>query len=121
MWWKDPPGSENGWGVNIMHQGDTLFATWFTYDGAGKPLWFVMSSGARTGDRTYSGQIHRATGAAFSATPWNPALFTPTLVGSGTFDFADGSHGLFSYTVNGLSQAKPITRYVFSTPATRCQ
>jgi hypothetical protein len=120
MWWNSPPGSEGGWGVNITHQGDTLFATWFTYDTSGKPLWFVMSSGTKAGDRMYSGQIHRATGAPFGATPWNPALFTLTLVGTGTFNFANANNGLFSYTVNGQSQAKAITRYVFSTP-TLCQ
>jgi hypothetical protein len=27
MWWSSPAGSESGWGVNLAHQGDTLFAT----------------------------------------------------------------------------------------------
>jgi hypothetical protein len=26
-----PGGSESGWGVNLTHQGDTIFASWFTY------------------------------------------------------------------------------------------
>lgn len=33
-----PAGAESGWGVNFTHQGDTIFATWFTYDD-GTPLW----------------------------------------------------------------------------------
>ena len=36
-----PAGSESGWGINFTHQGDTIFATWFTYDLDGKPLWLV--------------------------------------------------------------------------------
>jgi len=24
-------------GINVTHQGDTIFATWFTYDAAGRP------------------------------------------------------------------------------------
>ncbi len=30
LWWNAPAGSESGWGINFAHQGDTLFATWFT-------------------------------------------------------------------------------------------
>ena len=35
LWWNSPAGSESGWGINITHQGDTLFVTWFTYDSGG--------------------------------------------------------------------------------------
>src|SRR6185436_19047761 len=41
MWWRSPAGSEPGWGVNIAHQGDVLFATWFTYAADGRGLWLV--------------------------------------------------------------------------------
>jgi hypothetical protein len=33
IWWN---ASESGWGINLAHQGDTVFASWFTYDTAGK-------------------------------------------------------------------------------------
>ncbi|TMG87516.1 MAG: hypothetical protein E6H78_01000, partial [Betaproteobacteria bacterium] len=36
LWWKSPAESESGWGINFAHQGDTIFATWFTYDLTGK-------------------------------------------------------------------------------------
>lgn len=32
LWWNSPAGSESGWGVNFAHQGDTIFASWFTYN-----------------------------------------------------------------------------------------
>ena len=32
LWWAAPTGSESGWGIYLAHQGDTIFATWFTYD-----------------------------------------------------------------------------------------
>ena len=32
LWWNAPPNSESGWGINLTHQGDVIFATWFTYD-----------------------------------------------------------------------------------------
>ena len=32
IWWNSPATSEDGWGINFAHQGDTIFASWFTYD-----------------------------------------------------------------------------------------
>jgi hypothetical protein len=41
-------------------------------------------------------------------------------VGSVTLTFADGNSAAFAYTVNGISQTKPITRQVFRPPGTVC-
>ncbi|HXZ47866.1 MAG TPA: hypothetical protein VEG27_02545 [Usitatibacter sp.] len=120
LWWHSPAGSESGWGVNITHQGAILFATWFTYDASGKGLWLVMSNGAQAGPASYSGTLYRTTGPAFSASPWNGSQVTATAVGTATFTFTDANNGMFAYTVNGVSQSKPITRQVFSTPTTVC-
>src|SRR5205814_2240827 len=38
LWWA-AGGVESGWGVNVTQQGETLFATWFTYGSDGAPLW----------------------------------------------------------------------------------
>jgi hypothetical protein len=121
LWWRDPPQSESGWGVNITHQGDILFATWFTYGADGRGMWLVMSNGAKTGPTTYSGTLFRTTGPAFNANPWNPANVTVTPVGAATFSFTDANNGTFAYTVDNVSQSKPITRQVYSTPATVCR
>src|SRR4029450_3784181 len=40
-------------------------------------------------------------------------------VGSGTLAFSDANNGTFSYTVNGISQTKSITRQVFG-PVPTC-
>lgn len=121
LWWRSPANSESGWGVNITHQGDILFATWFTYGADGKGMWLVMSEGRLTAPSTYSGALFRTTGPAFNANPWNPASVSVTPVGTGTFTFSDTNNGTFSYTVNGVSQSKAITRQVYSTPATVCR
>ena len=120
LWWNAPAGSENGWGVNITHQGNILFATWFTYDANGKGLWLAMSNGARTAPGTYSGTLYRTTGPAFNANPWNPAQVTFSAVGEATFTFSDAGNGTFAYTFGGVSQSKPITRQVYASPATVC-
>lgn len=122
LWWRAPAGSESGWGVNLTHQGNIIFATWFTYDANGKGLWLVMPDGERVGSTgTFTGALYRTTGPAFNASPWNPAQVAATQVGTATFAFDDANSGTFSYTVNGVTQSKPITRQVFGTPATVCQ
>jgi hypothetical protein len=120
LWWNAPPGSESGWGLNITHQGDTLFVTWFTYDLDSTPLW-LSATAPKTGPGVYSGTLYRTTGPAFSATPWNPAGVTLAPVGTLTLTFADGNNAAFAYTVNGISQAKSITRQVFQPPGTVCR
>ena len=118
-------GSEAGWGINITHQGDILFATWFTYQpGSGstnKGLWLVMSNGNKTAPGVYSGALQTTTGPAFSATPFNPNSVVRTTVGNGTFTFTDANNGTFNYTVNGITQSKPIARYIYASPSTVCQ
>jgi serine protease len=128
LWWRSPAESESGWGLNITHQGDILFATWFTYEAGGsaaapaKGMWLVMSNGNRTSAGVYTGTLYRTTGPAFSAVPFTP--ITPsnyTIVGSLTLTFTDANTGTMSTTVNGISQAKPITRLIYSSPTTVCQ
>ncbi len=119
LWWADPPLSENGWGVNVVHQGDILFATWFTYDADG-PMWLVMSNGAKAGPGRYAGVLYRTRGPAFDSVPFDPARVGREEVGSATFQFSDENHGTFSYVVGGTAQTKAITRQVYSNPVTRC-
>ena len=40
LWWNP---AESGWGINLAHQGDILFATWFTYRAGGRGQWLVAS------------------------------------------------------------------------------
>ena len=117
LWWKSPAGSESGWGINFAHQGDVIFATWFTYDLNGKAWWLSMTAN-KTAESTYTGTLIQTHGPAFNAVPFSPAAVTATAVGSGTLTFSDGNTGNFTYTVNGISQTKAITRQVFATPPT---
>jgi hypothetical protein len=112
LWWNAPAGSESGWGINLTHQGGTIFVTWFTYDLAGKDWWLAMST-RRTATNTFSGILYQTRGPAFDAVPFNPANVTVIPVGFGTLTFIDTDNGTFEYTVNGVSQSKAITREVF--------
>ena len=104
---------ESGWGVNVAHQGDILFITWFTYDTDGSQMWLVGPEVRRASGNTYSGTLYRTTGPAFDRVPFNRAGVGVTPVGVATFTFDDPNNGTFAYTVNEESQSKPITRQVF--------
>ena len=120
LWWASPAGSESGWGVNLTHQGDVIFATWFTYDANGNPLW-LSGPATKTGPGVYAGTLAQTTGPAFNAVPFDPTRVIEAPVGAYTLTFSDGANGTFAYTVNGVSQVKAITREVFVTPGTVCQ
>jgi DNA-binding beta-propeller fold protein YncE len=121
LWWKSPAGSESGWGLNVAHQGNILFVTWFTYGADGRGIWFAASRVERAGEGVYHGTLYRTTGPPIGTSPWDRSRVVPTAVGSVTLSFSDASHGTFAYTVDGASGSKPITRQVFAAPATVCR
>jgi hypothetical protein len=128
LWWAAPADSESGWGVNLTHQGTVIFATWFTYDIDGTPMWLsaqLDSASVITGPGTvvpgFAGRLVRTTGPAFSAVPFDPLRVTRTEVGTATLVFANGNRGTFAYTVGAVSQAKTIVRQVFRAPGTACR
>ena len=107
--------------MNVTHQGDILFVTWFTYGPDGKGIWLVGSNVAKTGNGTYAGALYRTTGPPFDRSPWNPAQVAATEVGSIRLSFSDASSGVMTFTLAGASQSKPITRQVFAEPPTICR
>jgi len=90
------------------------------WTGDGTPMWLVVTA-QKTAPGMYAGMLYRTTGPAFNAVPFNPANVVATPVGTATLSFTDGNTGTFAYTVNGVSQAKAITRQVFTNPGTACQ
>jgi hypothetical protein len=121
IWWNAPAGSESGWGVNLNHQGDTIFATWFTFGLDGNVLWLVVAAN-KTGPGVYTGTLVEPTGGPpFNARPFDPALVTGDVVGTVTLTFVDGNNATFAYEVNGIAQVKNITRQTIVPPGTLCQ
>ena len=119
LWWASPGGSDSGWGVNLTQQGDVIFATWFTYDAGGNPLW-LSGPAVKTGPGVYTGTLAQTSGPGFNAVPFDPTKVIETPVGTYTLSFSDGANGTFAYTVNGVAQTKAITRQVFVSPGTVC-
>jgi len=120
LWWV-AGGGESGWGINLTHQGDIVFGSWFTYDTEGWPLWLSFTA-VKQAPGVYSGQLIRTTGPPFGTLPFDSAQVVRTVVGTGTFTFANGNAATFAFDVNGVAQTKAITRYLFAPPAgTLCQ
>jgi murein DD-endopeptidase MepM/ murein hydrolase activator NlpD len=119
LWWN---ASESGWGLNLAHQGDTIFATWFTYGASGRGQWLVGSDLRRQPTGEFSGRLYRTTGRAFDQITSGSALVgSPVDVGEATLTFQDGEKGRFDYTVDGVTQSKTITRQQFGATAPICR
>ena len=123
LWWAGQ--NESGWGINLTHEGDTIFATLFTYDSAGQGthnpgLWLVATA-SRQSDGSYLGDLLRTTGPPFNANPFTPiGAGNITTVGSMRFRFLNGTTGTLTYSVNGSTVTKTIARQVFGTPMPAC-
>lgn len=110
LWWAT--SAENGWGLNIAQQGRVLFPVWYTYDAAGKPVFFTAQGGSWNGT-VWSGTVYSHTGSAWLGVPFNAALSKATSVGTISLDFSDASNATMTYTVNGVTQVKRIERQAF--------
>jgi hypothetical protein len=112
LWWRSPAGSESGWGINLAHQNDVIFATWFTYDVTGKGLWLAMVANKDlTG--AYTGALLQSTGPPFNAVPFQPLQVHSVAVGDGALTFDEAGNGTFAYTLQGVSQTTSIVRQAF--------
>jgi hypothetical protein len=116
LWWN--PG-EPGWGINLAHQGDTIFAAWYTYAVDGTPL-FLVSTLHKTPTSTYAGDLYRATGPA-------GATLQATAVGTAILDFVNGNNATLTTNAQlpgmavAVTRTKGITREIFAAPGAACR
>ena len=126
IWWAAVGTGETGWGLHFTHQGDIIFATWFTYDFDGSPLWLSVTA-PKGAAGVYTGTLYRTTGPSFGSVPFDPAQVVRTPVGNATLTFGNGDNATFAYSVTlgspavTVTQAKQLTRLVFRAPGTVCR
>ena len=108
LWWNP---NESGWGMAIAQQFGNIFLAWYVYDATGKPFWYVAPSCTVSGS-SCSGTLYRTTGPAFGP-PLDPAKVQAFAVGSAIVSFIDANNAVLSYTVDGVSASKTITRQIF--------
>jgi hypothetical protein len=118
IWWVP---SESGWGLNLAHQGNLIFATWYTYGPDGLPLWLVSTLAQNAGTSTFSGTVLQTTGRPPQDISGTQSLIGFSAVGSMTLSFSSGERGTFAYTVFGQSGSKSIERQTWSSPLSQCR
>ena len=107
-WWNP---AESGWGLFIWQDNrDRVLAAWFTYGSDNKADWYTIQAGSWVTYDRYEGQVIKSTGPAFSAfVPGSTVQLQ--VVGSASLNFTDANNGVFTYTLNGVTQSKTITRF----------
>ena len=109
LWWNE---NESGWGLAITQQFGMIFATMYTYDASGNPVWYVASSCPLSGN-SCAGDLYQVTGGSAPTETWNDATKVVTKVGTVNFTFQNSSAGTLTYTINGVSGSKVISRQLF--------
>jgi len=109
LWWTSPASSESGWGIQFVQRKSTIFATMFVYGSSGAPTWYVATMTPTGGTFIWSGTLYATTGPWFG-TFFNPSTVTTSAVGTMTWNFLSTNTGTLSYTVNGVSVQKNLTR-----------
>ncbi len=112
LWWGGT--AENGWGLNIAQQGNTLFGVWYTYNAQGETTWRVMPGGTWEGN-AYAGALYRTQATAWLGDAYNANFFVPSLVGSLRVEFYDANLGVMTVRVEGegFAQGRGLARQGF--------
>jgi hypothetical protein len=112
LWWGG--ASQDGWGLSVAHQGESVFATWYSYGNDGEPLWFYMPGATKLGDGHYSGPLYKTRGAAWlGASSFDGSQTHASAVGTLDLVFRDGQSGTMSATVDGVKVINEIQRFGF--------
>ncbi len=110
LWYT--PG-ETGWGLNVIHQGNILFASLFVYGQNTQPSWFFGSeltfASSTGGVLRYSGTWYQTTGPYFGGA-FNSSAVGIRQVGTASLAFDTVSTGTLTYSVDGVSVTKKIAR-----------
>lgn len=117
LWWNP---QESGWGLQIVQQGYTAFATLFVYGPDGKPTWYVASNLENfaedaSGNPAFRGALYKTTG------PWLGGPFDPSKVavqGVGDIVIEPRAAGRIyvGYNAEGVHVEKVVERQTFSQP-----
>ena len=116
IWWGGP--AENGWGVSLEQDGDTVFGGFYVYGSDGRPVWTVMSGGAwNAGHTAITGDLYAPNGTRFDAyegSRWRAG----NALGSVTMTFTDANHAELFLRMGFDSVRKSIQRYAMAADTT---
>ena len=110
LWWGGT--SESGWGINLIQQGEVIFATMFVYASDNTAHWYSASALLPVGGSTtlFSGDLTESRGPWLGGPTFDPNAVTRTTVGAMAVAFSGPNNAALSYSVNGVQVNKQITR-----------
>ncbi|MEP7064130.1 MAG: hypothetical protein ABI881_17200 [Betaproteobacteria bacterium] len=101
--------AQGGWGLAFTQADYAIYAQFFHYDASHNPVWFGGTI-YRVSDGHYNGALYTVNGDYYGHMPYDPTLFHATPVGTIDFNATDASHGLLSYSINGVNVLTQIQR-----------
>lgn len=98
-WWGGPDAS--GWGLQISHQGDTVFAGWYSYNAQGAASWMTAQGTQDPANpRRITGLLYVVDpGIPFSSITGPVPQSSIRAVGSFELNFTSGERGTFSWSI----------------------
>lgn len=113
LWWNS---SESGWGATMTQEANIIFVAMYTYDNSAVPVWYVVPNCPIVGGGC-TGGLYRVQGGTAPTRSWAGAGVIATQVGTMTLAFSDVNNGTMTFTIDGVSGFKSITRQIFATGA----
>ncbi len=119
--WESAGGAEPGSAIAFAPRGDSIVATWFTYDTDGSPMWLALhAQDASTlidgfaPQTTFVGELQRA------FAPPAAAELTLVAYGPAVVEFAAPDIATLHYNVDGTWRSKTIVRSYAANTAGGC-
>ncbi len=102
-WWGG--ASASGWGVQISHQGNQVFAGWYSYNPQGTATWLTaIGTQDPNNARRFTGNLYQVNpGIPFSTISGPVPSTATTQAGTFEFNFANGEAGTFIYSLPAFS------------------
>lgn len=105
--------SESGWGLSIVRgASSTLGVILYHYDSDRSPAWYILQNGTWQSSTVFTGTLNRFSGPAYSEV-FSTAQVSSSPVGTATLTFASATQATLSYSINGVTLNKSLTKLAF--------
>jgi|GEM_PF-1227179 len=104
LWW-DPAQDGSGWEIN--NSGDSVFGIWYTYNEAGKPVWYTTQGSLSDG--RFDGDL-----LSFTWDYNNKKVNEPTVVGSVSIQFLNPQLAQIHWRLGAYQDSHTLRPFIFS-------
>jgi predicted dienelactone hydrolase len=111
IWWGG--ANQNGWGLSITQDRDTLFGAWYTYDATGRATWYTVPGGTWEGN-TYVAQVFTASGpGVIGNNAFDSTRVQTRAAGTMRLEFSGSDNIRMVFDVDGQRATNNLTRLPF--------